>query len=209
MVTTYLQLIERRYADDLDEDAREFLDFAVDGAERMREMIQQLLELSRIESAGQAFEPVELDEILADVLQDLAIQIDERDAEVVAEPLPRVEGDPRQLRQVFQNLLDNAITYSGEDPPRITISASRNGARCEIAVRDEGIGIEPADAGRIFEVFHRLHTHDEVPGTGIGLAVCQRIIERHGGRIWVDSTPGEGSTFRFTLPLARDAVDEE
>ncbi|WP_226481989.1 PAS domain S-box protein [Natrinema amylolyticum] len=207
MITSYLQLIEGRYADDLDADGREFIDYAVDGAERMREMIDGLLEYSRVETQGDPFEPVALDVVLADVREDLQLRIDDRDAEITADDLPRVAGDASQLRQVFQNLLSNAIEYSGDEPPRIHVSAERTGQMWEISVRDEGIGIDPAEQDRIFEVFQRLHSRDEHAGTGIGLALCHRIVERHGGEIRVDSDPGEGSTFSFTLPTVDAAAD--
>ncbi|WP_226022832.1 PAS domain-containing protein [Halomicrobium salinisoli] len=204
MVSSYLQLIERRYADELGDDGQEFIEFAVDGAERMRDMIDGLLAYSRVETRGEPFEPVDLDDVVADVRDDLQMRIAESDAEVTAADLPRVEGDRDQLRQVFQNLLDNAIEYSGDEPPRVHVDAERAGEEWAVSVRDEGIGIDPDDAERVFEVFQRLHTHDEYDGTGIGLALCERIVERHGGEIRVDSEPGEGSTFSVTLP----AVDE-
>jgi PAS domain S-box-containing protein len=204
MVSSYLQLIEGRYGDGLDEDGREFLEFAVDGADRMRDMIDGLLEYSRVESQGEAFEPVELDDVLGDVRESLRMKVDENDAEISAGDLPRVEGDHGQLRQLFQNLLDNAIEYSGDEPPRIHVSAERAADRWIVSVRDEGVGIDPSDTDRIFNVFQTLHTPDQRGGTGIGLALCQRIVERHGGDIWVDSEPGEGSTFSFTLPTVGD-----
>ncbi|WP_306057450.1 PAS domain S-box protein [Natronococcus wangiae] len=200
MVSSYLQLIENRYADELDEEGREFLEFAVDGADRMNAMIDGLLEYSRVETRGDPFEPTELDEVLAEATQDLQLKIDESDAEITAEALPRVEGDPSQLRQLVQNLLDNALEYSGDDPPRVHVSAERDGPAWIVSVRDEGIGIDPDDRGRIFEVFQRLHSHEEYDGTGIGLALCKRIVERHDGEIWVDSEPGDGTTFSFRLP---------
>jgi PAS domain S-box-containing protein len=205
MVSSYLQLIERRYADDLDEDGREFLEFAVDGADRMSDMIEGLLEYSRVDTQGESFERIELEEIVEDVLEDLQFQIEESDAEVTVESLRCVEGDASQVRQVFQNLVSNAIEYSGDDPPRIHISAEPDGERRVISISDEGIGIDPADTERIFEVFQRLHNQEEHAGTGIGLALCRRVVERHEGDIWVESDPGEGTTFHFTLPLA----DEE
>ncbi|WP_049927689.1 ATP-binding protein [Halopiger goleimassiliensis] len=208
MVTSYLQLLERRYGDDLDADALEFIDFAVDGAERMREMIEGLLEYSRVETQGDPLEPVDLNAILADVRDDLGVRIEESDADVVAEELPRVDGDASQLRQVFQNLLSNAIQYSGDDPPHVRVGAERTGAMWEISVRDEGVGIDPDDQDRIFEVFQRLHSHEEHPGTGIGLAVCRRIVERHGGDIRVESEPGGGTTFSVTLPAAETSADD-
>ncbi|RDI72935.1 PAS domain S-box protein [Halopelagius longus] len=200
MVSSYLRLVERRYADELDEDGREFVEFAVDGADRMREMIEGLLQYSRVDSRGNPLEPVELDAVLADVRDDLQVRIEETDAEITAESLPRVEGDGGQLRQVFQNLLDNALEYSGDEPPRVHVSAERDGQRWEISVADEGIGIDPEDADRVFEVFESLHAPDEHSGTGIGLALSERILERHGGDIRVESEPGEGATFTFTLP---------
>ncbi|WP_375137275.1 MULTISPECIES: PAS domain-containing protein [Halostella] len=202
MVSSYLQLIERRYGDDFDDEGREFLEFAVDGADRMRDMIDSLLAYSRVETAGDPLEPVDLNAVLDDVRADLRVRIEESDADVDVGDLPRVEGDDNQLRQLFQNLLSNALEYSGDEPPRVTVDAERTGSAWTVSVSDEGIGIDPEDQDRIFEVFQRLHGVDEHAGTGVGLALCQRIVERHGGDIWVESEPGEGSTFRFTLPAA-------
>ncbi|ADB61780.1 multi-sensor signal transduction histidine kinase [Haloterrigena turkmenica DSM 5511] len=207
MVSSYLQLLERRYADEFDEDGEEFLDYAVDGAERMREMIDGLLAYSRVETRGDPFEPVDLDCLLEDVLDDLSLQLEETDAEVETEPLPRVRGDASQLRQVFQNLLANALEYSGPEPPRVHLEAAqREGAMWEVSVVDEGIGIDPEDQDRVFDVFQRLHSREEYDGTGIGLALCERIVERHDGEIWVESEPGEGSTFSVTLPAADESA---
>ncbi|ELY71056.1 PAS domain-containing sensor histidine kinase [Natrinema versiforme] len=205
MVSSYLQLIESRYADALDADGEEFLEFAVEGAERMRNMIDGLLEYSRIETQGDPLEPTDLDSVLESVLTDLQLRIEESGAEIETAALPRVEGDANQLRQVFQNLLSNAIEYSGEEPPRISVDARRRGGEWVISVRDEGIGIDSDDRDRVFEVFQRLHSRGKYAGTGIGLALCQRIVERHGGEIWVESEPGEGATFSFTLPAAESA----
>ncbi|MCU4740563.1 PAS domain S-box protein [Natronoglomus mannanivorans] len=221
MITSYLQLIENRYDDALDDDGQEFLAYAVDGADRMREMIDGLLEYSRVETQGDPFEPVDLDAVLEDTTTDLQLQIEETDAEITtgtdsdsdldsdsdSDPgsLPTVHGDRGQLRQVFQNLLDNALEYSDDEPPRVHVSAERDGSEWIVSIRDEGSGIDSDDQARIFEVFQRLHTHEEHDGTGIGLALCKRIVERHGGEIWVDSEPGEGSTFSFSLPV----VDEQ
>ncbi|MFC4437551.1 MULTISPECIES: MEDS domain-containing protein [Natrialbaceae] len=201
MVSSYLRLLERRYENALDEEGEEFLEFAVDGADRMRAMIDGLLAYSRVESQGDPLDPIDLDAVFDDVLSDLQVQIAESNAEITADDLPRVEGDASQLRQVFQNLLENAITYSGDEPPQIRVSAERDGSEWVVSVRDEGIGIDPADQDRIFDVFQRLHTHGEYDGTGIGLALCERIVERHGGDIWVESESGEGSMFSFTLPV--------
>ncbi|WP_226482853.1 PAS domain-containing sensor histidine kinase [Natrinema amylolyticum] len=202
MITSYLQLLENRYADDLDEDAAEFIEFAVDGAERMREMTEGLLQYSRVETQGDPFEPIDLDDVLEHAIENLELKIEETRAEIESESLPQVLGDSSQLQQVFQNLISNAIEYSGDEPPQVRIAAERDGSEYEISVRDEGIGIDPADQDQIFDVFQRLHSHEEHPGTGIGLSLCQRIIERHGGEIRVDSEPGEGATFSFTLPPA-------
>ncbi|WP_276256526.1 PAS domain S-box protein [Halomontanus rarus] len=212
MITSYLQLLENRYTDDLDEDAEDFIEFAVGGAERMREMIEGLLQYSRVETRGDPFTSVDLGEVLSNVRDDLQVKIEESNAQITAEELPRVQGDRGQLRQVFQNLVDNAIEYSGDEPPQIQISVRRsvrNNGPWEISVEDEGIGIDPDDADRIFEVFQSLHSQGEHSGTGIGLALCQRIVERHGGEIWVDSKPNEGATFSFTLPTANKLDEQE
>jgi len=207
MVSSYLQLIERRYADELDDDGREFIEFAVDGADRMRDMIDGLLQYSRVDTRGDPFETVDLEAVFDDVRQDLRMRIEESGAEITAENLPRVYGDGGQLNQVFQNLLSNAIEYSGDEPPRIRVSAEQAGDEWIVSVEDDGVGIEPDDADRIFEVFESLHGGDQ-SGTGIGLALCERIVERHDGEIRVDSEPGEGSTFAFTLPAEPEALDD-
>ncbi|WP_254767779.1 PAS domain S-box protein [Salinilacihabitans rarus] len=204
MVSSYLQLIEQRYGDALDADGHEFLAFAVDGAERMRAMIDGLLEYSRVETQGEPFEPVALEDVVEEARANLHVRIAETDARIEVADLPVVEGDPRQLRQLFQNLLSNAIEYSGDEPPQVHVAAERDGDEWTVSVRDEGIGIDPDEHDRIFEVFQRLHSRDEHPGTGIGLALCQRIVERHGGEIRVDSEPGEGTTFAVTLPAASE-----
>ncbi|MFB6221252.1 MAG: PAS domain S-box protein [Halolamina sp.] len=200
MVSSYLQLIEDRYGDQLDEDGEEFLEFAVDGAERMRDMIDGLLDYSRIDTRGGAFEPVDLADVLADVRRDLDVKIEEYDAGITVEPLPEVYGDRGQLYQLLQNIVNNALEYSGDEPPRIRVSAEPDGDDWRVSVHDNGVGIDPADTDRVFDIFQSLHPDDEHDGTGIGLALAQRIVERHGGDIRVESEPGEGSTFSFTLP---------
>ncbi|WP_394742178.1 PAS domain S-box protein [Natronococcus roseus] len=204
MVSSYLRLIEDRYATAFDEDGREFLAFAVDGADRMREMIDGLLAYSRVENQGQPLEPVDLEDVLEDVRDDLRLRLEESDAVLSVGSLPRVEGDASQLRQLFQNLLENAIEYSGETPPKIEVEAERNGETWIVSVSDEGIGIPDGESDRVFEVFERLHPVDDHAGPGIGLALCQRIVERHGGEIRVDSEPGEGSTFSVRLPAPKN-----
>ncbi|WP_336038066.1 PAS domain-containing protein [Halobacterium yunchengense] len=200
MVSSYLSLVERRYGDELDADGREFVEYAVDGADRMQEMIRALLEYSRVETRGGDFEPVDLEAVFADVRRDFEVRIAETDATIHAGPLPTVRGDADQLRQVLANLLGNALEYSGDDPPEVWVSAERDGDEWVVSVRDDGVGIDPEHADRVFEVFERLHTHEEHPGTGIGLALVERIVERHGGDVWVASEPGEGATFSFTVP---------
>ncbi|WP_342708198.1 sensor histidine kinase [Natrinema salaciae] len=200
MVTSYLQLVEDRYGDELDEDGAEFIEFAVDGADRMKAMIDGLLDYSRIETQGDPFEAVDLDGVLDDALVDLQCKIETTDAEITRESLPTVGGDERQLYQLFQNLLSNAIDYSGDDRPRIHVSAAREGDEWTVSVRDEGVGIAADDTDRVFDIFQRLHSSEEQTGSGIGLALCRRIVERHGGDIRVDSEPGVGSTFSVSLP---------
>ncbi|MFC6717840.1 MEDS domain-containing protein [Natrialbaceae archaeon GCM10025810] len=200
MVSSYLQLVESRADEELSEECQEFLAFAVDGADRMRDMIEGLLAYSRVETRGDPFEPIDLELVLDDVLEDLSVRIEETDATISSGSLPRLEADGNQLRQVFQNLVDNALKYCGDEPPRVHVDAERDDDAWVLSVRDEGIGIDPNDRERIFDVFDRLHGREQYPGTGIGLALCERIVERHGGEIWVDSEPGEGSTFSFTLP---------
>ncbi|SEQ93060.1 ATP-binding protein [Natrinema salaciae] len=204
MVSSYLQLIERRYASEFDEDGREFLGFAIDGANRMRSMIDGLLEYSRVETQGEPLGPVDLERVLEDAQKDLHGTIEGHDATITADPLPRVDGDENQLRQVFRNLLENAIEYSGDEPPAVHVSATRDGSRWIVSVEDEGIGIEPDYHDRVFEVFERVHGRADGAGTGIGLALCERIVERHGGDIWVDSEPGEGTAVSFTLSAVSD-----
>jgi PAS domain S-box-containing protein len=207
MVSSYLQLVERRYADDLDAEGRAIIEVAVDGADRMRDMIVGLLQYSRVNTRGDPFEVVDLDAVFADVRQDMEVKIDESGAAVTSEALPRVYGDPNQLNQLFQNLLDNAIEYSGDAPPRVHVSAEPDGDRWVVSVRDEGVGIEPADQQRVFEVFQSLQNRRDHHGTGIGLALCKRIVERHGGDVRVESEPGEGATFSVSLSGADGHVE--
>lgn len=199
-VTNYLQLLARQYQGKLDATADEYIAFAVDGAQRMQELIRALLAYTRVGgSADVAFTSVDCEALLARTLHGLAIAIQETDAEVTHDPLPTVRGDASQLGLVLQNLIGNALKFRGNAAPRIHISAQREARGWRFAVRDNGIGIDSKHSERIFQVFQRLHTHSEYPGTGIGLAICKKIIERHGGRIWVESTPGQGSVFLFTI----------
>jgi len=169
----------------------------------MHTLIENLLEYSRVGSRGKPLEPVDMAAILDDVTKGLEAGLNEAGAEIIVEgELPRVSGDADQLRQLLQNLISNAVKFRGRRKPRIRIQATSLGDEWHFRVSDNGIGIEPRFAERIFVIFQRLHSRDSYPGTGIGLALCRRIVDRHGGRIWVDSIPGEGSTFSFTLPSA-------
>lgn len=200
MVQSYVNLLERRYADELDDDARDFIKFAVDGTMRMQGMIEDLLRYSRVGSRGAEFEHADLNEVFDEALANLTASIEEADAEIEHDDLPSLMVDRGQMVQLFQNLIGNAIKFSGDARPRISVSAeSRNGSWV-IAVKDNGIGIADDQIERIFAIFQRLHGPDDYPGTGIGLAICKKIVERHGGSIWVESSPGEGSTFFVSLP---------
>ncbi len=206
MVSSYTQLLERRYKDRLDSDASEFIAYAVDGAKRMQRLINDLLSYSRIGTRGQPFQPASLQASLDDALANLKISIEESGAVISHDPLPTVDVDEGQMVQLFQNLLDNAIKFRGDHAPRIHIFARHTEEEWTIAVEDNGIGIEPQYFERIFIVFQRLY-RQEYRGTGIGLALVKRIVERHGGRIWLESSPGSGSTFYFTIPVKRKMED--
>jgi PAS domain S-box-containing protein len=199
-VTSYCRLLRRRYQGRLDAGADEFLAWALDGATRMQELLDDLLEYCRVGTHGKEFRPVDCGEVLARALANLKIAVEESGAAVTHDPLPVVPGDAPQLVQLFQNLLANALKFRGPEPPRVHVAARRRGEGWLFAVRDNGIGIDPDQAGRLFLIFQRLHTRQEYPGTGVGLAICKKIVERHHGRIWVESRAGKGSVFSFTLP---------
>ena len=199
MVSSYTQLIARRYKGKLDADADEFIAFAVDGANRMQRLILDLLAYSRVNTAGRQFEPTAMETVLKAALNNLTNAVKESQAIITHDPLPAVMGDDKQLAQLFQNLLSNAVKFGGAQPPRIHISAKQTDGEWLFSVRDHGIGLDPQYADRIFVIFQRLHTREEYPGTGIGLAICKKIIERHGGHMWVESELGKGATFYFTL----------
>ncbi len=203
MITSYLELLEDRYKGELDEDADDFINFAVDGARRMRELIEGLLAYSRVERKGQEPEPVDASEVLEGVLTSLQVQITERDAQITHDEMPEVLADKAQLGQVLQNLISNAIKFVPEDRrPQVHIGAERADGWWRFSIEDNGPGIAEDQRDRIFMIFQRLHTSDEVEGQGIGLAICKKIVERHGGEIWIESTEGDGSTFFFTLQAA-------
>lgn len=199
MVSSFTQLLEKRYKDKLDEDANDFIHFAVDGAKHMQQLINDLLAYSRVTTRGKAFEPVELEDVLDESLFNLKLSIEESDAKITHEPLSSIKADQSQMVQLFQNLIGNAIKFRGEETPEIHISTEDDVDKWIFQVADNGIGIEPLHNTRIFKVFQRLHERDAYPGTGIGLSICQKIVERHGGEIWVKSEPDRGSKFYFTI----------
>ena len=203
MVSSYVQLLAKRYRGKLDQDADDFIGYASDGALRMQKLINDLLAYSRVGTRGKSFEEVNLEVALTQALGNLQLAIREKNAIVTHDPLPIAYGDSGQLTQVFQNLIDNAIKFRSEEPPRVHVSARLERGECVCSVQDNGIGIAPEYLNRLFLLFQRLHTRKEYPGTGIGLAICKRIVERHEGKIWVESKPGEGSTFHFRIPTTQ------
>ncbi|AFY36087.1 GAF domain-containing protein [Calothrix sp. PCC 7507] len=214
MVTSYLQLLERRYKNQLDANADEFIGYAVDGARRMQRLISDLLNYSRVSTRGQPFVLVDCQTVLAKAIANLQVAIKESGAVITHDSLPQVRADTTQMLQVFQNFISNAIKFSREEPPKIHIGAVKRTVTPDekhtnlnltetewlFSVRDNGIGLETQYAERIFVIFQRLHGRSKYPGTGIGLAICKKIIERHHGSIWVESEPGQGSIFYFTIP---------
>jgi PAS domain S-box-containing protein len=215
MVASYTQLLRRRYQGKLDSDADEFIAYAVDGAVRMQQLINDLLIYSRVGRQGPSFESVDTAQLFEQTVVDLAAAIEESGAVVSRGELPVVIGDPVQLSQLFLNLIGNAIKFSKPTPRTeasgqveaatrpacVHVAAERRPGEWVFSVQDNGIGIEPEYQERIFVIFQRLHNREEYPGTGMGLAICKKIVERHGGRIWLDSRPGEGSTFFVSLPI--------
>jgi PAS domain S-box-containing protein len=203
MVASFTQLLARRYRGKLDADADEFIGYAVDGVHRMQALINDLLAYSRVGTRGAEPVDVPLDDVLKRVVQSLGPSIQEAGATVTSDALPVVRGDPGQLAQLLQNLIGNAIKFKGEAAPHVHVSAERQDREWVLSVQDNGIGVAPEFRERIFVIFQRLHSRAEFPGTGIGLSICRKIVERHGGRIWVDESPGGGSLFRFTLPVEK------
>ena len=199
-ISGFAQLLQKKYTGRLDEEAGDWIARVVAGAHRMERLIEDLLSYARLESQDRHFVPVDCAAVLDDVVQLLESEIRDTRAEVTSSALPTIMGDQVQLVQLFQNLIGNGIKYHGARPPRIHVSAQRQDGAWVFSVSDNGIGIEPEQHQRIFEIFRRLHTQREYPGTGIGLAVCRRIVERRGGSIWVESEPGQGTTFFFTIP---------
>jgi signal transduction histidine kinase len=204
-IASFCQALQQRYGGQLDERADQYIDFAVDGAKRMQRLINDLLAFSRVGRGGRAEERVPLEEALADARHALAGALESSAATIEHQPLPAVRGDRAQLTSLLQNLIGNAVKFHGPEPPRIRIEAQRHDGMWEISCSDNGIGIEPEFAERIFLIFQRLHAREAYEGSGIGLALCRKIVEYHGGRIWLDPDQREGACFRFTLP----SIEEE
>jgi PAS domain S-box-containing protein len=209
MIANYTQLLAKRYRGQLDADADEFIAYVVGGVERMHQLITDLLTYSRVGTRGKPFTSVDCEVLLTEALTDLKVAVEQSGAVISHDPLPVIVGDALQLRLLFQNLLTNAIKFRGTEPPRVHLVAQRAGADWLFTVRDNGIGIAAEHAQRIFLIFQRLHTTAEYSGTGIGLAIAKKIVERHGGRIWVDSAPGRGAAFSFTIPALAGAARED
>lgn len=200
MIASYLQLLERRYKGRLDADADQFIAFAVGGATRMQTLIRDLLTYARIGVHRKDPQPVDVSAAVKFALENLKIAIAEKEASIMVDPMPTVVGEPTLLTLLFQNLVENGIKFCTEVTPRIHISAAREGAEWIFSVADNGIGIDPQYLEHVFVIFKRLHGRDHYPGTGIGLAICKKIIDRHGGRIWAERGPGKGTTFKFSIP---------
>jgi PAS domain S-box-containing protein len=199
MVTSFTQLLERRYKGQLDKNADDYIGFVVEGAQRMKELIDDLLTFSRLKTVNK-YEEISLEDLLNDITFTLKSSIEKYNAKITHDHLPKILGDPLQIGQLFQNLISNAIKFNDNEPPEIHISSNTSGNVWVFGVSDNGIGIDPKYHEQIFNIFKRLHTRKDYDGTGIGLAICKRIVEKHGGRIWVESEEGKGSTFYFTIP---------
>lgn len=201
MITAYLQLLSERYSGQLDEVADEFIDYALDGATRMRQLIIDLLAYAKIGRNDLVLTPLSLEDVLQQALANLELRLQETQVTITHDPLPDVTAEKTQMVQLFQNLISNAIKFRNQTHPVIHIVARQESEHWVIQVRDNGIGIDPKMSKRVFTIFQRLHTRQQYPGTGIGLAICKKIVQTHGGTIWVKSEPGEGATFSFTLPI--------
>jgi chemotaxis family two-component system sensor kinase Cph1 len=201
MVAAYTQLLAERYRGKLDENADKFIGYASEGAQRMQILIQDLLALSRVGRKGTTCESVDCNAVVEEVLSGLQSAIQESGAAITHAQLPAVWADRTLMTQVFQNLIGNAIKFRGKERPAVSVEAEEDGHQCLFSVRDNGIGIAPEFAENIFVVFQRLHARAEYPGNGIGLSICKKIVELYGGKIWMESQAGSGSTFKFTMPL--------
>lgn len=202
MIFSYVQLLEQRYKGRLDKDADDFIHFAVDGAKRMQALINDLLEYSRVTTRARPFAPCDCNMVLNWARENLILGIQENSATISSGPLPEIMADATQVMQLFQNLIANSIKFKSEEPPHIHISCLKQDKEWLFSFKDNGIGFDKQYAERIFQIFQRLHTREEYPGTGIGLAIAKKIIEHHGGRIWAESKPGQGAVFYFTIPVS-------
>ena len=201
VVAGFVSLLEKKYKEKLDDKAHEYIEYAVDGVKRMQVLIKDLLAYSQVGTKGKTFKPTICSVALEQAIYNLHAAIEESGVEITYDTLPTVLADTSQFSRLFQNLIGNAIKFRGEDRMKIHIAAEQKGSEWVFSVRDNGIGIDPKFFGRIFVVFQRLHTREEYEGTGIGLAICKKIVERHGGHIWVESEQGKGTTFYFTMPV--------
>ncbi len=199
-VTAYVRLLTREYQGKLSADADEYIRYALDGVTWMQKLIDDVLIYARATTDKKALEPTDFASVVSQAIDNLSVAIENQKATVTYEPMPTVAADGRAMTQVFQNLIDNALKFRGEEPPSVHLGAKRGAGEWVFSVRDNGIGIAPEHTRDLFMMFHRLHNRREYPGSGIGLAVCRKIVEQHGGRIWVESEPGRGTTFYFTIP---------
>jgi PAS domain S-box-containing protein len=200
MVTTYVQLLDRRYGDKLDDEGREFIAYAVEGSKRMYGLVEDLLTYSRVETSVLPFTMVPMNQVMGTALKDLRETVETAGARVTSDELPVVHADPQQMVQLMENLIGNAIKFRRDEPPVVHVSVSLIANEWVFSVKDNGIGIAGEYQDKVFQMFQRLHPRETFPGTGIGLAICKKVVERHGGRIWFESEPGVGTTFFFTLP---------
>jgi len=201
MITSFLQLLKRRYKDKLDQDANEFIDFAVEGAKRLDTMTNDLLQYSQLNSQKRKISPVNFENVLNETLINLKVPIEENKAVITHDPLPTIYGDEKLKMQLFQNIIGNALKYRDKSTPHIHISAKKEKNQYLFSISDNGIGMSKDHLNRIFTIFQRLHTRTEYEGTGIGLAISKKIVEQQGGQIWVESEVGKGTTFYFTIPI--------
>jgi light-regulated signal transduction histidine kinase (bacteriophytochrome) len=200
MVTSYLGLLEKKFGSDLNPQAKEYMSFAVDGSQRMKRLIDDLLQYSRVDSQPIVLEEVDMNEVAKVVVEDNQVSIAETEAEIIIDPLPVICADKTQMKQLLTNLISDAIKFHDSKPPKVEVSAITYQREFVFSIKDNGIGIDPKYADKLFKMFQRLHTKEEYPGTGIGLAIVKKIVDRHHGRIWFESEPGKGTTFFFTIP---------
>jgi len=200
MVSSFTQLLEKRYKGKLDSDADDYIGYIIEGAHRMKDLIDDLLTFSRLNTDTREFKSTDLNQLIKKVLLNFKSVINDNNAQITHDPLPNLICDSSQFIQLFQNLISNALKFQGDEFPEIHISSQTSGKNWLFSIRDNGIGIDTGHKEMIFNIFKRLHTHEEYEGTGIGLAICKKVVERHGGQIWVESKPSRGSTFYFTIP---------